>query len=542
MSKADKFIFRKTDTIGAADAEEDRVFLEKCFIDTGCVDVLRDCSDHRRIIIGRTGAGKTALLERLNAVEDRVIIINPESLSLAYITNSTILNFVSQLGVKLDIFFRLLWRHVFTVEIIKHYFNIQTEKDKRGFLSKIQDRFRDKKHQKALEYLDEWGEKFWEKTEYRIKEVTTKLEQGLEGAIGQQVPFSILQAKGKIDLTEEQKRDVIQRAQSVVNDVQIRQLSEILDLVNDILVDPQKRYYIIIDRLDEDWVEDAFRYRLIRALIETVKEFRKVENAKIIIAIRIDLLERVFALTRDSGFQEEKFESLYLNLRWERKQLIELLEKRINLLIRPQYTKQSVRHIDILPASINKQKAIDYIIERTMMRPRDIILFFNTCIQEAVNRTNITSQMIRNAEGEYSRLRLRSLFDEWFADYPNLIYFVDILKSRKKSFGLKDIDTKTIEELCLSFIIKGVKSSDRLSCDAKDVVEERLNPADFRKTLISILYLVGVVGLKLGSYLKSEWTISGRRSISSVEISEDTTVSVHPMFWRVLGISLSDEG
>ena len=49
---------------------------------------------------------------------DNVIEVQPESLALAYISNSTILQFVHDLGVNLNIFFRLLWRHVFTVEIL----------------------------------------------------------------------------------------------------------------------------------------------------------------------------------------------------------------------------------------------------------------------------------------------------------------------------------------------------------------------------------------------------------------------------------------
>jgi len=57
------FIFKKLDSVGAAAAEEDKRFLKACFVDTGDLDVLRDCADPRRIVLGRTGSGKTALLE-----------------------------------------------------------------------------------------------------------------------------------------------------------------------------------------------------------------------------------------------------------------------------------------------------------------------------------------------------------------------------------------------------------------------------------------------------------------------------------------------
>jgi len=111
MPNSDKFTFRKHASIGAAAAEEDTKFLTECFIDNGDLEPLIDCSDRRRIILGRTGAGKSALLKRLVS-KTNAIVINPETLSFNYLTNSTILQFFLEAGVKLDLFFKLLWRHV----------------------------------------------------------------------------------------------------------------------------------------------------------------------------------------------------------------------------------------------------------------------------------------------------------------------------------------------------------------------------------------------------------------------------------------------
>lgn len=333
VAKADKFRFRRLDTIGAAAAEEDKGFLQECFVATSHLHLLQDCKDPRSIVLGRTGSGKTALLHRLAEIEPRTIEIRPESLALAYISNSTILTFVTELGVKLDIFFRLLWRHVFTVELLKSHFEITTEDSRNSFLARIRDIFRSKKHQHAVEYLENWGKSFWEETEYRIKEVTTNLENNVKDSIKAVIPGLSFSNEDIEALTEQQKKEVINRAQYVVNQVQIRQLSEIIDLVDTVLSDPQKHYYLVIDRLDEDWIEDRLRYRLIRALIETVRDFRKVQNAKLIVAIRYDLLDRVFRLTRDAGFQEEKYESLFLPLDWTPEQLIDVLDQRINFLV-----------------------------------------------------------------------------------------------------------------------------------------------------------------------------------------------------------------
>jgi hypothetical protein len=237
-----KFRFRSSDTVGVADAESDRAFLKECFIDTGQLDLLSDCVDHRRIILGRTGAGKTALLNELRERLSTVINIKPESLALAYITNSTILQFVHGLGVNLDTFFKLLWRHVFAVEVIKAHFHLDSPDAKEGLVDWLRGVFSDKKrqHEKALAYLERWGSNFWEQTDYRIRELTTKLERELEASISLEVPVSKIKLSGGETLSQEEKASVVQRARFVVNQVQIQELSYVLELLDSILEDPQE--------------------------------------------------------------------------------------------------------------------------------------------------------------------------------------------------------------------------------------------------------------------------------------------------------------
>jgi hypothetical protein len=438
-SKQSKFRFRNHDHIGAAAAEQDDSFLRDCFIDTGDLTILRDCSSPHRIILGRTGAGKTALLSKFSEVTDNVIAVKPESLALAHISNSTVLQYVYKLGVNLDIFFKLLWRHVFTVEIIKAHFKIDNPHGKGSLYNWVETLFSDKrkKHKQALNYLENWGKDFWEETDYRIRELTTKLESELKDSISATIPsIGSLSASDANRLSQEQKCEVVQRAQHVVNKVQIRELSEIIELLDAVLDDPHKRYYILIDRLDENWVEDNLRNLLIRALIETVKDFSKVRHAKIIMALRYDLIDRVVRMTRDVGFQEEKYESLYLRLNWSEQQLADLLDRRVNHLVRQRYTNQKVSYLDILPTSIEKRPTMEYILERTFMRPRDVILFLNLCISQAASSPKITPSMVKEAEGEYSRQRLRYLADEWYADYPSLLHFTELPRTEDPSSNL----------------------------------------------------------------------------------------------------------
>ena len=279
------------------------------------------------------------------------------------------------------------------------------------------------------------------------------------------------------------------------------------------------------------------RYLLIRALIETVRDFRRVRNAKIIISLRHDLIDRVVRLSRDVGFQEEKYESLYFDLNWTREQLVELLDRRVNRLVRQRYTKQGVTLNDLLPKLVDRTPAIDYILARTLMRPRDVIFFFNACIRQASNNPEITPQMLKQAEGEYSRLRLRSLADEWNADFPDLMLCSELLKNRPSSFILADIT----DDECIDLTIKLLSQKPQKHNEFADVLGEiEKDPSktdSLRKILASMFYRVGLVGLKLEAYDSFVWSAGGRRSISAAEIRTGVHLCVHPCFWRSLGIN-----
>jgi hypothetical protein len=540
MPSSDKFMFRKHASIGAAAAEEDSTFLTECFVDNGDLEPLLDCSDRRRIILGRTGAGKSALLSKVVA-QTHSIVINPETLSFNYLTNSTILQFFLTAGVKLDLFFKLLWRHVFTVELLRKRYDLKTKTETTSFIDNIKSLlFRDPHKERAVKYLLQWGEHFWEDTEYRIKEITHKIEKDLEASVKGKFPSIEFGAGTATKLTDEQKTDVVQRGKSVINAIQMRELTDVLTFLNEnVFADERQHFYICIDRLDENWVDDGFRYLLIRSLIETIRDFLQVRNVKIVAALRTDLIERVFRFTRDPGFQEEKYRSLYLSLRWSREQLLTLLDKRVNYLVRQTYTKKSVGYIEIIPKRIETNNdAASYLIDRTLMRPRDLIEFFNNVVELAAGKPTLTREMIFTGESLYSKNRMRSLQDEWISDYPCLIDFAALLKQQPNTFRMRSITRDFVEEFCLTYSINDPRSrpSDLLSTQARGVVDAVISWSSFLCSAMHVFYIAGIVGLKTEAFESYQWAHEGPSTIVADTIGLETSVKIHPMFFRVLGI------
>ncbi len=380
------FKFRKGALIGEPDAESDDHFLSQCFVDTGDYGTLVDCGNPHRIIVGRTGAGKSALIQHLIRNEENVIEISPENLSLNFISNSGVIAILEKAGVKLDLFYTVLWKHVIATELLKRKYHLANEEKTKNWFSSFLPALKkkDQSKERALEYLKDWGDKFWKETEYRVKEVTQKLEKDVQAQLG--VDFAGLkpQVGAEQKYSEEQRTEVIHKAQKVVNNIQIKALSDVMQLLADeVFNDDQQKYFVVIDKLDENWVENDLRYRLIRALVETVKDYRRIKPVKIIVALRLDLLQTVFERTRDAGFQEEKYQSLLLHLNWSPQYLEKMLDERVGILVSEQYTKTPVKLRTIFPAHIGKESFIDYLVNRTLCRPRDAIAFVNECIRRA---------------------------------------------------------------------------------------------------------------------------------------------------------------
>lgn len=551
MTKAhpSDFRFRRMDTIGAASAEEDIEFLKTSFVETEEYEVLKDQTDIRQIVLGRTGSGKSALFERLKIDEaSRFISIDPHGLALTYVSNSSVIKYFSDLGVNLTPFYKLLWRHVLTVELLRKHFGQYSNDQKSQFWGNLVQKFsnesaEDKRRKQAVEYLREWGESFWQETELRVKEITTKLEDKLTTEIKTKLGVDIIGAEasvgmGKI-LSDEEKTEVIHRGQHIVSEAQVQDLSRVVDLLEQILSDRQKYYYILIDRLDENWIEGKLRYRLIMALIDSLKEISRVPNVKILVAIRRDLIDRVFRLTRGEGFQEEKYESLYLPLRWSADHITKVLDRRIDTLVTRRYQKnKEVTHRDLLPREIGKVPIKQFITDRAQ-RPRDVIGFFNKCIEVAEGKPRLNVDTLRRAEGEYSRQRLKALGDEWSADYNGLLDFVNILKNRSASFLLSQIQDDEIANLCLESAINYPEESGTLRTGAKNVVELLTPQEEFKRILFMVFYRTGLIGLKLETFPAPSWASESGQGVSTSEIIDSTRVVVYTTYHRALGIRLN---
>ncbi len=527
-------------TIGAAAAEDDLSLLLSCFEDSGQYAEVRDVASPKFIIKGRTGSGKTALLHKLKSEAQHVIRIDPNHLCLHHISNSDIIRFLSANEVRIEPFLEIIWKHTFATELLRRRFRIANAADSKSVLSQFLNSVTPTRR-RAVEYLRDFGVDIWPEFEERVTAVTKKVEDEITGELGLAELGFPLKIGGSHVATVEQKAEVQRRIQRVLGSNQLSRLQTVIDfMAAEVFQDQKAPYYIIIDDLDQFHVDDTVRLRLLRALIEIVKKFRPISCVKFCIAMRSDLLEEIFEKTRDRGFQEEKYEDNIITLRWTRDQLFRLVERRITETFKRQYEgRASVKFYDIFPEEVQGKPTREFVLDRTLMRPRDAILFVNECLERAVNKVSVSPSNVREAEIAYSQKRFDSLKYEWLSLYPLLPLYVTPIRGKRAHFNPDYFSRSEMVDFALSLAIHTESDHDRLGRLALKMVSgtDKFDEWEFEREWLSHLYKVGVVGLKTQSHSTTMWSYKDKQGVDPVELSSETRIAVHPMLRSSLGVA-----
>lgn len=536
-----KFKFSRNLEIGSPDAETDKLLMD-AFIENDSLKSLLDMNNQRSIIIGRTGSGKSALLKYIENTQEKVVRIEPEAMSLRYLSNSTILSYFRLLEVNLNFFYKVLWKHVFIVELLKLYFG-EKESKKQNIFDSIVDKIRHKfgksnpKKEQAVAYLRNWSNDFWEKTEHRIKELEKNVESRFAGETG--INLNDLFKSGIKDETFEQtkvKTDVKNKAEKVINESQADEIFEIINIMKEELFnDNHRKFFIIIDDLDKDWISAETRYDMIGAMIEVIKEFQCFQGTKIVIALRDNLYKMVFDGHKHKGGQREKYKPLFVNLEWADYELKQLLEKRLNI-VSEQHLTVKAAFEKIYNRGIS---GFDYVLERTFYRPRDIISYVNHAIENANNKTYFTLDVIHRAEISYSIDRLHAIEDEWGENYGDIKELYEFLVGKYNGFRVRNIKEDEFANIYLSD-----KIDENFKGELRDTIlkwkDDKIKFVTFFKEVLFILYNIGIIGIKKGPTYKVCFFYDKDLLITLNDINSDCKIYVHKAFYSALKINTKE--
>jgi hypothetical protein len=532
-------------SLGGEQAEADPL-LEFVFYRSGDYNSIESRLDPRCFIVGRTGSGKSAALQHLEeAFPDKVIRITPEDLSLPYIVDLGVVRYLDSLDVHLDLLFTALWKHVLLVELIRHRYNVDSPAAKQNFLDTLRDRVkRDPGKKAALEYLDEFGSKFWCETDERVREITETFEEKIDAEA--KARFGLPQASlaagtgSGTTLRTESRAEQADRFQRIVNQTQLARLNKMLSVLDeDILDTPQQSTYVIIDDLDREWVDERLANDLIRCLFQTVLQLKRVRYLKVLVALRTNIFHELDFGVR--GGQEEKYRALVLHMKWSKDDLEQLMDERVRYM--SGQSDGSLMSVDALLPRSNKTRgyAFDYILDRTLMRPRDTISFLNECLSLHSGKGYLTWNEITRAEKAYSEKRLLALRDEWKPTYPDIQMVFELFRKAVLPIPKQQFSTYLDEAMLLlsDRNFRGVRWMTALSEVMWTSTGEE-SWADLYQPLVRMLYEIGFIGFARPPgttpiYSYDDMGLAGNPYI----LEETNNFFIHPTYHKALDLKTS---
>jgi hypothetical protein len=379
-------------TFGSDDAELDEKhgFLDKVFLKTSIYHRAKE--GQRELLIGRKGAGKSAIcLSLKKAFEGEgvaTILIAPKTMSLQELEQFKIST------LNKDEVYVFAWKHFLLLKIgLKIYHRIAGLESLR---SKPLVKQRLKNVREFLVSANELERTFTEKL------------WGQSSSIRRLISKFTIKAYGLEGTLETRPPEVQRRVVSELDNFQTN-----VDLLHEVL--EATDVAVLIDKVDEIWADVDGSTTAIIGLIKAVHELNtSLQRSRLILFLRSD----IYDILRFSD--ADKFRTVEERLDWSDTDLKSLIARRGRVSAGLPIEEINALWNSIFEFSVQNQNSFQYIIKRTMRRPRELIQFCNRAksIAQDHNHDQIYKEDILSAEPLYSEWKLRDLASEFLVQYP----------------------------------------------------------------------------------------------------------------------------
>ncbi|WP_047490237.1 P-loop ATPase, Sll1717 family [Terriglobus sp. TAA 43] len=382
--------------LGDVAAENEINSLKSYFLPTAQYnDVKRG---HARLVVGRKGAGKTAIFYGVrsaywSSTKHIVLDLKPEGHQFLTLREH-LLNSLSQ-GVQEHVL-TAFWNYLLLVELAAKV--IETD-------SRIAN-----KHYERFELYDRLVQILGPEIDAEQGDFSERLLLLVERLLARKVEIEGFTGTSEIS--------------RLIYETDIRGLQETLQAYMKF----KDGIFILIDNLDKSWPVNAATdadMMIIRSLMEATRKLQRqlAKNdidCRAVVFIRNDIYEHLLGQIPDKG------KDTAILLDWNDEEAFKLLiHRRMMASTKIEESFENMWSL-FFEAYIRGEHSFSYILGRTMMRPRDLLSFLRLCINTAVNRgnTKVNEADILQAEKQYSEDQLQAIFDELrdinseFADIP----------------------------------------------------------------------------------------------------------------------------
>lgn len=274
--------------------------------------------------------------------------------------------------------------------------------------------------------------------------------------------------------------------------------------------------YIFIDELDKGWNNSEEAKNFINGLFVAVGELEKINSLNVFFSIREDMYRNLSSAFDDT----EKIRGNIERILWRDIDLKKIIDKRLQAALEREGLLPDGIPLIGINVQIFEEGALQYIINKTLKRPREIIHFCNLALEElkrqsdnSVQESKITIQIVKEVEGEFSEGRLDDFIEEYKFEYPNLELLICFFENGNEYYEIGEF-LALLDQAVLKFLEKFPKTS---------WLENMVDDLDTYK-LAFMLYRIGFIKLFLDSkndyYATYEINIRNIQSIKKLKIND----------------------
>lgn len=193
-------------------------------------------------------------------------------------------------------------------------------------------------------------------------------------------------------------------------------LAELRSVLGDVLEERQ-RVAVLVDNLDKPWsghsdleVLSDFLFGLLRVTTDMKRDFSKSDNWRRPVNLTVTVFVRSDIFDYVKSLEPEPDKLTYSMITWDDPELlIRVVESRFAARRTSDGAPRGLWN-DLFCAQVKGMDTKDYLLSKTLPRPRDLVYLCNAAVSKAVNRahTRVEEGDILAAETEYSQFALEA--------------------------------------------------------------------------------------------------------------------------------------
>ena len=477
-------------SFGAPAAERD--------VDVGLYTYFVESEDYQRllrreqtIVIGNRGAGKSALFkilaQRLKSTGALVIELSPENYS--YELLSTVLRREGQGSWAKQGAFAAAWKYLIYVLIMKGLTS-QGPRLKTGASSRI------------YAYLRDNHKGFQENPSAVLVSYLKRIEGLKIGSYEASI-----------------------RATELSRLYKLEELEPLLPCLVEITA--KRKVIVLVDELDKGWDGSEDAKAFVSGLFQAAVSMNQLTHSlTVYISLRQELYDSIPALYDDA----QKYRDIIQTIRWDEESLLKVAANRIRYSVPKLKNHTDIdcwNEVFVETLTYRKAKSFNYLIDRTLYRPRELIQFCTDALGESKDQkiAPIEYSVLSRAELIYSDGRTKDIAAEYRFQYPGLQSIFGIFRGR-----VWMLERGELEDLCWR-LTTGDLGVDRSATWLADQDAELLIDVLWR---IGFLRALAVGGLK--AVRRSGSSYVGPHQVSTLNLQAVKRFQVHPMFRAFLGM------